>query len=362
MISLPPDIYTLENPSAEKKLRNILVIDDDLDMLEVMNQVLVEIPDLELRCTDDPRTALKILQEKSFNVVITDIMMPGLTGVELLEQINMFDPEIQVILMTGYEDTTSMRRAIQLGASDFLRKPFSVAELVLTVRQALNKNRLIIENKHYRNNLEQLVEERTVELLSAKNQLKSLYLKTIQSMINAIEVTDTYTAGHSQRVTIISTCLGKLLHLSAEELDILQIGAALHDLGKIGKISTIVSKNARVSPMEYAQIKDHPIHGAKIIAPLGLPAAVHDIIIQHHEWIDGSGYPYSLRDVQISYFAKIVSVADAYDAMTSRRAYRSNLSPTEASLEIRRLAGSQFDPAISEMFYQEFEQIQAALK
>ncbi len=342
-------------------MRRILVIDDDHEMLKIVARILEEVPELEISCSSEPGQALNLLRERKFNVVLTDIIMPGLSGMDLLEQVSLLDADIQVILMTGFDNNSNMRRAVQLGAFDFLRKPFSAAELVLAVQQALNKNRLILQNKDYRDNLEQKIEARTIELLHAKNQLESLYIKTIRSLINAIEVTDSFTAGHSERVTLISVCLGKLLHLSSEELQILQIGAMLHDLGKIGKISTIVSKHSRVSPLEYNKIKDHPHHGARILAPLDLPQAVHDIILQHHEWVNGSGYPNGLKADQISFLAKIVSVADSYDAMTSKRPYRANLSPQEAAKEIRSLAGTQFDPVISELFFMEFASVQAAL-
>lgn len=360
MIALDP-IYQADQSVSTANPRSILVIDDDLDMLGIISKILEEIPDLEISSSADPHQALELLQRRKFNVVLTDIMMPGLTGMDLLEQVVLLDADIQVILMTGYDDNSNMRRAIQLGAFDFLRKPFSAAELVLAVQQALNKNRLILQNKDYRDNLELKIEERTIELLQAKNQLESLYLKTIRSMINAIEVTDSFTAGHSERVTRISLCLGRLLQLSGDEMHILQIGAMLHDLGKIGKISTIVSKHTRVSPLEYDKIKDHPLLGARIIAPLGLPDAVYDIIMQHHEWVDGTGYPYGLNADKINFLAKIVSVADSFDAMTSARSYRKNLSFIEAAKEIKSLAGIQFDATISELFYREFETIQAAL-
>lgn len=361
MIAVDQELLNPGAPDGEERTRSLLVIDDDRDMLRVIEKVLAEIPGLNLVSTTDPQEALQLIRQWSFNVVLTDIVMPGMSGLELLEQIVLHDSDIQVILMTGYEDAYNLRRAIQLGAFDFLRKPFATAELVLAVQQALNKNRLIIQNKNYRDNLEQMIEHRTLELIQAKNQLESLYLKTIRSMINAIEITDTFTVGHSERVTVISTCLGRLLHFSAGDLRTLQIGAMLHDLGKIGKISTIISKHGKVSPLEYDKIKDHPLHGAMILAPLDLPAGVTEIILQHHEWMDGSGYPHGLKAEQISFFARIVSVADSYDAMTSKRAYRANLSPDDAAKEIRQLAGTQFDPAIAELFYQEFGQIRDAL-
>ncbi|HPS38041.1 MAG TPA: response regulator [Candidatus Cloacimonadota bacterium] len=337
--------------------RKLLVIDDDTTMLDIVRSILSEISGVEIVCTDQPEEAIKLLSDKSFNAVITDINMPRLNGLEVLEQTGLIDPNVQVVLMTGYLDAHYMRRAIQLGAFDFIRKPFAAAELLLTVQQALNKNRLLLQNQAYHDHLEQLVEERTGELIKAKSKLESHYLNTIRAMINAIEVTDIYTVGHSERVTILSVTLGRLMHLSIEELRNLRIGAILHDLGKIGKISTLVSKHHKLSDQEFDLIKEHPINGAKIIAPLGLPSDVHDIIIQHHEWMNGEGYPYGISGDEINRYARIVSIADSYDAMTSKRAYRANLEPRAAAMDIRDHAGSQFDPELAQLFYDRFERI-----
>ncbi len=337
--------------------RKILIIEDDLSMLRCVQTMLRELPLTEVLTTSSPEDALNILSSEPISVVVSDICMPGYSGIDLLERIYKFNPNIQVILMTGMMEASVMRRAIQLNAFDFLRKPFEAAELMLTVKQALNKNQLLVQNTLYQNKLEMLVEKRTVELLQAKSQLETHYLNAINSMINAIEVSDVYTVGHSERVTTISLLLGRLLKLDAEELRYLRIGAMLHDLGKIGRINALVTKNHRLSRDEYDQIKQHPIHGAKIISPLGLPKAVNDIILQHHERQDGTGYPYGLKGDKISSYAKIVSVADSYDAMTSRRAYRTNLEPRAAAEELLEHSGTQFDPLVVRTFYREFDLI-----
>lgn len=337
--------------------RKILIIEDDLSMLRCVQTMLRELPLTEILTTSSPEDALNILSSEPISVVVSDICMPGYSGIDLLERIYKFNPNIQVILMTGLMEASVMRRAIQLNAFDFLRKPFEAAELMLTVKQALNKNQLLVQNTLYQNKLEMLVEKRTVELLQAKSQLETHYLNAINSMINAIEVSDVYTVGHSERVTTISLLLGRLLKLDAEELRYLRIGAMLHDLGKIGRINALVTKNHRLSRDEYDQIKQHPVHGAKIISPLGLPKAVNDIILQHHERQDGTGYPYGIKGDKISSYAKIVSVADSYDAMTSRRAYRTNLEPRAAAEELLENSGTQFDPIVVRTFYREFDLI-----
>ncbi|MDD2229270.1 MAG: HD domain-containing protein, partial [Candidatus Cloacimonetes bacterium] len=267
------------------------------------------------------------------------------------------DPNLPVILMTGDVDPQKMRAAIQLGAFDFLRKPFEIAELHVAVKQALQKNLLLIQNEEYRNHLESLVDQRTYELTVAKRKLEKHYLNTIHAMVYAMEANDIYTRGHSERVTVISIMLGKLMKLDQEDLNLLRIGALLHDLGKIGIYSPLLSKEQALTMSEYEIVKQHPVIGERIIVPIGLPSPVHDIILQHHEWYGGGGYPNGLIGENISLFARIVTVADSFDAMTSQRPYRMNLDPYSASVEIRDNVEIQFDPEIGMLFFNNYKSI-----
>lgn len=341
--------------------QSVLVIDDDSAILSCIQTILSDMPGLSIKTADNPKDALKYISTASINAIITDIHLPGFSGIDLLEKVARFDNRIQVILMTGFLEAELMRKAIQLGAFDFLRKPFDYNELVIATQQALEKNKLLRQNSLYQTRLEQLVEQRTLELIQAKGKLENHYLNAINSMINAIEIADIYTVGHSERVTTISLILGQLLKLSSEELRYLRIGAMLHDLGKIGRINSLITKTDKLSMDEYDLIKQHPIQGAKIISPLGLPDAVSDIILQHHERPDGKGYPYGISDSKISQYAKIVSVADSYDAMTSQRAYRNNLNPREAAQEVQMHSGIQFDPIVVSTFTRNFSRIEDTL-
>jgi len=358
MISLAPPEGLIANELDEaSKLGKVLIIDDDTSILSIIETILREEPDLEVVSMEDPLIALQHISTKDVNVILTDIKLPGLSGIDLLERVGKFNPGIQVILMTGYLEADVMRRAIQLGAYDFLHKPFDYNELILTVRQAMEKYRLLRQNELYHSRLEQLVEQRTLELIQAKAKLENHYLNAINSMINAIEISDVYTVGHSERVTAISLILGQLMKFSSEELRYLRIGAMLHDLGKVGRINALITKPEKLAGDEYEMVKQHPLHGAKIVEPLGLPQSVSDVILQHHERPDGKGYPLGISNDKISIFARIVSIADSYDAMTSQRAYRNNLPPSEALEEIRSKSGTQFDQDITQLFVNNFNRI-----
>ncbi|MDY0151442.1 MAG: response regulator [Candidatus Cloacimonas sp.] len=344
-------------PIITEDKKHILAIDDDLAMLDCIRMSLSSETNYHVTVCNAPYEAIQLVQTRKFNVVLSDITMPGISGLEVLSSIGKIDPNLPVILMTGESNAVKMRTAIQLGAFDFLRKPFEIAELHITVKQALQKNQLLIQNEDYRMNLESLVEQRTMELLAAKVKLEKHYLNTIRAMVNAMEASDIYTRGHSERVTVISIMIGKLVGLDSEELKILRIGALLHDLGKIGIYSPLLNKDQALTQSEYEVIKQHPIIGERIISPIGLPEEVHDIILQHHEWYGGGGYPYGKKGEEISRLARIVTVADSYDAMTSQRAYRMNLDPLSATMEIRDKVNEQFDPELGVLFYNNYRTI-----
>ncbi|PKN80840.1 MAG: two-component system response regulator [Candidatus Cloacimonetes bacterium HGW-Cloacimonetes-1] len=343
------------------KIINILVVDDDEAILRIISRILIAVPNYRVYCCSDSLEALTHLQTKPINVMISDIVMPKLSGLELLKKVANIDSKISVILITGTQDSYKMRTAIQLNAFDFLRKPFDLAELEISVKQAIEKNALLIENENYQNNLELLVQQRTLELFDAKSKLERSYLNTIGAMVNAIEANDIYTKGHSERVTILSLLLGKKMRLSSEELKQLRVGSLLHDIGKIGILTQILSKPDTLTESEYELVKMHPTIGDKIIAPVGLPRSVHQIILQHHEWVNGKGYPHNLKGEDISLLSKIVSVADSFDAMTSQRVYRTDLDIKTAFEEIEQMSGIQFDDDIVRIFCSDQEYFTASI-
>lgn len=346
----------------KKEKPRILVIDDDPAFLDCMRLSLQHEKDYTVTTVSDPEQALQMIYDNNFATVISDVQMGKLSGLDILKAVRKYDSKIPVILITGCCDEETMRNSIHLGVYDFLRKPFEISALIITVKQALEANRLSVENKEYENKLKTLVLERTAELLETKNKLEHSYLNTILAMVNAMEVNDTYTLGHSERVTAISLGLGKAMELSFQELRELRIGAILHDLGKIGVMSNVLNKEQGLTESEYDIIKCHPITGAKIVKPLGLPEAVSKVILQHHEWYNGKGYPYGLKGKDIHLHARIVSIADSFDAMTSQRKYRCNMDYGRAAKEIYNSRNLQFDPEISDIFQDHQEQVLTVLR
>lgn len=338
-----------------------MVIDDDIAILDCIRMSLQHERDYTVSTVNDPQQALQMIYDNDFATVISDVVMTKLSGLDILKAVRAYDDKIPVILITGSCDEETMRQSIRLGVYEFLKKPFEISDLIVTVRQALETHQLRVQNSEYKDRLQSLVLERTVELMETRAKLENSYLNTIHVMVNTLEVNDIYTLGHSERVTAIAVGLGKAAGLSLEELRELRIGALLHDLGKIGVMSDVLNKEQSLTNIEYDTIKRHPIIGAKIVGPIGLPDTVSKIILQHHEWYNGEGYPYGLKGEDIHLLARIVSVADSFDAMTSKRKYRSNLDYGRAAQEIYNNRNLQFDPDLGKIFYEHRELVLSVL-
>ena len=343
-------------------LANILVIDDDSQLLDLIQEELSFSGEYHVTAFSDPKEGLTWLLGNPVQVVISDIHMPEMNGLVLIDHIKRFNSNVQVILITGYPDNAYMRSAIKAGVFDFLRKPFVITELLVSVKQALEKYSLLTQNDMYQRQLEMMVVNRTKQLYDANRKLENHYVNTLRAMVNAIEAKDIYTRGHSERVTALSMMLGKEMGLDEEQLKYLRLGSLLHDLGKIGVFKTVLDKAARLSDDEFDLVRNHPEIGARIIEPIGLPSEVSMVILQHHEWHDGSGYPLGMKGSEIHPLARIVAVADAFDAMTSQRTYREQLSFHEAAREIEAHLNTQFDPEVGRTFCAKFEQLTAILK
>jgi putative two-component system response regulator len=336
--------------SIMEQKAKILVVDDDSSMLDMIGTALSNREKCDVSIASDSETALQYLTNETFDAVISDIKLPGMDGLDLLSRINIIDPTLPVILITGFAEVNTMQAAIKLGAFDFLRKPFSLSELQISVKQALLKRQLMVKNEEYTQHLELLVQEKVKELFEANRLLELNFIRTVLAMINALEASDIYTKGHSERVTNISILIGEAMKLPPNQIKTLRTGAIFHDLGKIGIYQALLHKPATLSIDELSLIRQHPMIGEKIIKPIAINEEISNIVVQHHERYDGQGYPNGLKSHEISTLAKIVTIADAYDAMTSSRSYRELYTHKQACEEILRCSGTQFDPVCVEYF------------
>jgi len=323
----------------------VLVVDDESYIRDVITRKLTG-DGYTCEAAADAEAALALLSRDGYDCVVTDINMPGLTGIELLRRIRLADQDVAVIMITGAPDLDGALEAMRLGAYDHQAKPLNLAHLALTVDRAVEKKRLILENRDYQRNLESMVLERTKQLHKANDDLKKLFMGTIKALAQALEAKDEYTQGHSARVAEESVKIARYLSLSEVEVQDIWLAGYLHDIGKIGIKESVLNKPGKLDPYEWECIQMHPVTAEKILAPIDELADVIKIVRHHHERFDGSGYPDGIKGSQIPLGARILSVADSYDALTSKRSYREALSQRDALAVLEQASGTQFDPVI----------------
>jgi len=331
---------------AEKKgtikKGTILIVDDEKDIRKLLHQRL---KGEGYRCkeAESAEQALDKMQAGSMDLVLLDIKMPGKSGMELLPEIREHHPDTAVIMVTVIHDIDTVIESIRHGAYDYVTKPFNLDVVDHSVKRAMEKRRLELELRDYQQYLERKVEEQAKEI-------HERFLGTMQSLAFALEANDSYTAGHSYRVCEIALAIGKKLALSEDELEDLRWGSLLHDIGKIAVAQSIVNKSSKLTAAEYEHVMTHPAVGASIMRLAVRNKGIIEIIEHHHAHYDGSGLHQKIKGKDISLLARIVAVADAYEAMTSARPFRAALSREEALAEIRWGISKQFDPLVANAF------------
>jgi putative two-component system response regulator len=277
-------------------------------------------------------------------LVISDLRMPDLNGIELLEALRERYPDTSVIMLTGMGETTTAVDCLHKGAADFLLKPISMSELQARVARVLEKRALVLQNRYYQRHLEQRVHEQAL-------RIQELFLQGVQMLARALEAKDAYTRGHSIRVSRYAVATAARLGFDGASLDGIRLGGELHDIGKIGTREAVLHKPGLLTEDEYRQISEHPALGERMLWPLAQESPdVLRIVRSHHERLDGRGFPDGLRGEKIPLEARIVAVADSFDAMTTERPYRMSRSADAAIEELRRVAGTQLDPTAVEAF------------
>jgi putative nucleotidyltransferase with HDIG domain len=331
-------------------VERILVVDDEEPIREIVSSML---QNASYQCTQacSGADALAILaKDSNFQLVLTDLMMPEVDGVALLESVKQKHKELPVVMVTAVHDISVALAAIRYGAYDYLLKPFEREQLLAVVRRALEANRLRVQNRVYQSNLENLVNQRTKELRQTINELEHSYDVTLEALGDALDLKDAETQGHSRRVTAYTVHIARAMGLGPETIRTLARGAFLHDIGKMAIPDAILRKPARLTPEETELMKEHSYLGYRMLKKITFLADAADIVYAHQEHWDGSGYPRGLKGEEIPLGARIFAVSDTLDAMTSDRPYRPARSFEEARKEIVTWAGRQFDPQVVSIF------------
>lgn len=322
----------------------VLVVDDE-EFLRFLVREWLEQAGYTVEEASDGREALDKLDGRgwAFDILLTDIRMPKMDGIALLGEWLKRSPTTAGVVMSANAELDTAVSALKLGACDYITKPFNSQVLLLTLENALRKKELERQVEDYRLNLEKKVKEQT-------DVINLMYVRSIDAMVKALEAKDYYTRGHSQRVTIYSVAIAREMGLIDQEVENLRRASVLHDLGKIGVRETVLNKPAKLSPEEFLEVVRHPEISVGIIEPIPFFQPLLPIIRHHHERYNGGGYPCGLAGGEIPLASRILAVADTYDAMTSTRAYRKALPAEDAVAELRRCAGTQFDPDIVPIF------------
>ncbi len=295
--------------------------------------------------------ALAILTSgEEFELMLSDLMMADLDGIGLLERTKEKYPDMPVVMVTAVHDISVALAAIRNGAYDYLLKPFEREQLLNTVSRALENRRLKVENRTYQTNLESLVKARTDQLQTAMGNLERSYDITLEALGDALDLKDRETEGHSKRVTAFTIAIAKAMGLPRDQINTIARGAFLHDIGKMAIPDKILNKPGKLEPEEFSIMKEHAHLGYQIVKKIPFLSEAAEIVYSHQEKFDGTGYPRGLRGEQIPLGARIFSVADTLDAITSDRIYRPAQTLQAAREEIAKWAGRQFDPEVVKVF------------
>jgi putative two-component system response regulator len=358
----------LEGAAMEAKVNapNILIVDDEIGPRESLRMILK--PNYNVYAVENGYAAIQMIQQIEMDVVTLDLKMPGISGIDTLKEIRYIDPDVMVIIITGYGTLKSAIEAIRYGVFDYIPKPFNVPEILSMIDKSIQRrklNRKVKEVLDHCFNQQLLKEPVTDSDFALPNEIKGMLdfkwngtnlsdsqncLEFAKVLAYTLEEKDPYTSGHSERVCYYSDFISKRLSFSPKERSELQIASYLHDIGKIGISNRFINKKGTLTPTDWAIIKQHTKKSIELLIPLNLSSSILSYIQHHHERYDGTGYPDGLAGEQIPLGARIIAISDSYDSMTSDRPYRKPLNNGDAKSELTKNAGKQFDPKLVSLF------------
>jgi putative two-component system response regulator len=330
-------LQNLEN--NENKNYKIIAVDDEEGIIDSLS-IFLKRSGYDFTGVTNPQEAIEKVKNEHFDLMVLDFIMTPFHGDQVVEEIRKFNKDLYILLLTGHKDLAPPLETIKrLDIQGYCEKGDKFDQLLLLIESGIKSIKQMNEIKKIND-----------ELSDTYVKLEHAYLDSIQTLRYTVEAKDTYTRGHSDRVSEFSVLIGRHLNLPDADIDTLRIGGLFHDIGKIGVPDSILQKEAKLTDDEYSQIKQHPNIGIHILSHAKIFQNILPIVEHHHEKYDGSGYPGRLAGQNIPYLARITSIADSFDAMNSRRSYRDSLPMDVIIGEFKRCKGTQFDPEITEAF------------
>jgi putative two-component system response regulator len=336
--------YDASAPRAANAPR-ILLIEDEEAVRGAFHRFLRS-RGYDVRVAESAEAGLEALAAERFTVALFDIHLPGMTGMEAVPAALTTDPELAIVMLTAVDDAMTATAAISRGAIDYLVKPIELADLEGAVKRAVHRRSLQIEQQRVERMIREEVMLRTAELENEKQALRDLTMNIARSLINAMEAKDLYLRGHSHRVAELGASIAEELGLDADTVEHVRLAGQLHDVGKIGIRESVLNKPDKLTAQEFEHVKDHVRMGMEILAPLTHLERVLSFVHDHHEHWDGGGYPRRRKGEEISIGGRILAAADAFDAVTSRRAYREALTQAAAVEYLEQHVGTLLDPTV----------------
>ena len=331
--------------TAQPGVVTVLVVDDEEPIRNALRKFLKQ-QQFEVYTAGSADEALQQLRLHKITLMLSDIRMPGTSGVDLVPQAFEIEPDLAVLMLTAVNDATSAALCMQRGAMDYLTKPIELADLARAVQRAIKRREMQLESRHLNQWLKEEVTTRTAELHREQHRMERISTATLEALVNALEAKDPYLRGHSARVADLSANIATELGLNEEEVDRVRMAGRLHDLGKIGTRDAVVNKEGPITAEEFEHVKQHVIIGAQILAPLVHLGAVVSMVKSHHERYDGTGYPDGLQGEEIPLGGRIIGAAEVYDALTTARPYQEKMTPERAVERMADLSGTVLDTRV----------------
>lgn len=349
--SSPPSRLTRAIRSiSEPTARRILVVDDE-ELIRTALAKFLRSRGFEVSTCDAGAAALDLLAREKHILMLADVRMPGMSGLELVPAALDLDPDLAVMMLTAVNDAPTATEALAQGAMDYLMKPIELADLATAVDRVLHKRDLSIEQRKVERLIREEVAAQTEELTRERQLLHGVVVDVVRSLVHAQEAKDPFLGGHSDRVADLAASLASQLGMSDDDIEALRLAGRLMDVGKIGIRESVLNKPSSLTPEEFDHVKDHVRIGIEILSPLKPIAHALPAIRDHHEHWDGNGYPRKLVGEEIAIGGRILAAADAFDALTSRRAWRDSLSPADAVNFLRERAGKLLEPRVFEALH-----------